>query len=75
MRELYGADEKTRAYFTLHATAEVYHSQVWRTQLEKRVTANPENAEKALAAAEDAAKALWKRWMESRRGGRSGQWP
>ena len=57
--ELYGADEKTRGYFTLHATADVYHAQVWRTQLEKRVKANPETAEKALAAAEKAAKALW----------------
>jgi len=57
--ELYGADEKTRGYFTLHATADVYHAQVWRTQLEKRVKANPETAEKALAAAEKSAKALW----------------
>jgi hypothetical protein len=32
---------------------------VWRKQLEKRVKANPETAEKALAAAERAAKALW----------------
>jgi pyrroloquinoline-quinone synthase len=60
LRELYGADEKTRAYFTLHATADVYHSQVWRKQLEKRIKANPQAAEKALAAAEGAAKALWK---------------
>jgi pyrroloquinoline-quinone synthase len=59
LRELHGADEKTRGYFTLHATADVYHAQVWRTQLEKRVKANPETAEKALAAAEKAAKALW----------------
>jgi pyrroloquinoline-quinone synthase len=61
LRELYGADAKTRGYFTLHATADVYHSQVWRTQLEKRVKSdpNPKTAEKALAAAEAAAKALW----------------
>ncbi len=59
LRELYGADEKTRFYFTLHATADVVHAQVWREQLEKRVEANPETAEKALAAAEKAAKALW----------------
>jgi pyrroloquinoline-quinone synthase len=60
LRELYGAGEKTRAYFTLHTTADVYHSQVWRKQLEKRIKANPQAAEKALAAAEGAAKALWK---------------
>src|SRR5882757_8156639 len=59
LRELYGANEKTRTYFTLHTTADVYHSQVWRKQLEKRVAANPEVAQKALAAAEAAAKALW----------------
>jgi pyrroloquinoline-quinone synthase len=59
LRELYGADEKTCGYFALHATADVYHARVWRTQLEKRVAAHPETAEKALAAAEAAARALW----------------
>jgi pyrroloquinoline-quinone synthase len=59
LRELYGADEKTRAYFTLHTTADVYHSQIWRKQLEKRIQENPEAAERALTAAESAAKALW----------------
>jgi pyrroloquinoline-quinone synthase len=59
LRELYAADEKTRAYFTLHTTADVYHSQVWRKQLETRIKANPKAAEKALTAAEAAAKALW----------------
>jgi len=59
LREFYGANEKTRGYFTLHATADVYHAQVWRKQLERRVKANPETAGKALAAAEKAAKALW----------------
>jgi len=60
LRERYGADARTRAYFTLHTTADVYHSQVWHKQLEKRIKANPKAAEKALAAAEGAAKALWK---------------
>lgn len=59
LREMYGADERTTAYFTLHTTADVYHSQVWRQQLGKRVKAHPELAGKALAAAENAAKALW----------------
>jgi pyrroloquinoline-quinone synthase len=59
LREMYGADEKTCGYFTLHATADVYHSNVWRQQLEKQLAANPEAAEKALAAGEAAAKALW----------------
>ena len=59
LRELYGADERTTRYFTLHATADVYHANVWREQLGKRVAANPATADKALAAAETAAKALW----------------
>ena len=60
LRELYGADEKTRGYFILHAQADVHHANVWRDQLEKRVQANPQTTEKALAAAETAAKALWR---------------
>jgi pyrroloquinoline-quinone synthase len=59
LREMYGADAKTCGYFTLHTTADVYHSRVWREQLGKRVEANPQAAEKALAAGEAAAKALW----------------
>ena len=59
LRGLYGASAETRKYFTLHTTADVYHSQVWRTLLEARVQANPETAERALAAAESAAKASW----------------
>lgn len=59
LRDLYGADEKTRTYFLLHTTADIHHSQIWHKQLENRVIANPETAEKALAAAESAAKALW----------------
>jgi len=60
LREMYAADEKTCGYFTLHTTADVYHSQVWRQQLAKRLQANPVAAEKALAAGENTAKALWR---------------
>ena len=60
LREMYNADEKTCGYFTLHATADVYHSRVWRNQLEKRVAANPETADAALNAAENAARMLWR---------------
>jgi pyrroloquinoline-quinone synthase len=59
LQEMYNADETTRGYFALHATADVFHSQVWRKQLEKRLETNPQMAEKALAAGENAAKALW----------------
>ena len=60
LREMYGANDKTCSYFTLHATADIYHSRVWRNQLEKCVTANPETTEAALDAAENAAKMLWR---------------
>ena len=59
LREMYGADEKTCAYFTLHTTADIYHSNVWREQLIKEVRKNPESADHALDSAERAAKALW----------------
>jgi len=59
LRALYGADDKTCGYFSLHATADLYHSRVWRAQLEKQIEAHPENADAALDAAENAARMLW----------------
>lgn len=59
LREMYGADDKTCGYFTLHTTADVYHAKVWRTQLGNRIEAHPENTEAALDAAENAARKLW----------------
>jgi pyrroloquinoline-quinone synthase len=59
LREMYGADEKTCGYFTLHSTADVHHSQIWRQQLARRLEQNPQTTELALSAAENAAKALW----------------
>ena len=58
LREMYAADEKTCGYFTLHETADIYHSQVWRQQLLKRVKANPETSEKMLDSAEKAAQSF-----------------
>ena len=60
LRDMYKADHKTCGYFSLHATADVYHSRVWKKQLEKRIGANPEAADRALDAAEAAARMLWK---------------
>jgi pyrroloquinoline-quinone synthase len=59
LRASYAADEKTCSYFTLHATADIYHANVWRELLAHRIEADPRCAETALNAAEDAAKALW----------------
>ncbi len=60
LRQWYAADDKTCGYFTLHATADVYHSNVWRKQLEKRIGTDPQTADAALAAAENAARTLWR---------------
>jgi pyrroloquinoline-quinone synthase len=59
LEHMYGADGKTRGYFTLHTTADVYHSRVWRQQLAKQLESNPQAAEKAFESGEAAAKALW----------------
>jgi pyrroloquinoline-quinone synthase len=59
LKVMYEADEKTCGYFTLHTTADVYHSRVWKNQLAKLVENNPAAAHRALNAAENAAKALW----------------
>jgi pyrroloquinoline-quinone synthase len=59
LREMYGADRETCAYFDLHTTADVYHSRVWKRQLAKAVKRNPKAAARALEAGESAAKVLW----------------
>jgi pyrroloquinoline-quinone synthase len=59
LRQMYGADDKTCGYFALHATADIHHSDVWRTQLENRIAGNPEAAHAALDTAENTANMLW----------------
>lgn len=60
LREIYSADEKTCGYFDLHKTADVYHSRVWKGQLQKLIQSDSESVERALAAGETAAQALWR---------------
>jgi pyrroloquinoline-quinone synthase len=60
LRETYGADHKTCGYFSLHATADMHHARVWREQLGKRLADNPATSEKALDAAENTSRMLWK---------------
>ncbi|MGP8259389.1 MAG: CADD family putative folate metabolism protein [Acidobacteriaceae bacterium] len=55
----YGADDATRRYFTVHRLADVHHARVWRNALAAELAAHPEQTEAALAAGEDAARALW----------------
>lgn len=59
LRVMYGADDKTCGYFSLHAEADVHHARVWRTLLEKRMKEHPEAADAALNAAENTARMLW----------------
>jgi pyrroloquinoline-quinone synthase len=59
LREMYGADDKTCRYFTLHSTADVMHSQIWKQQLARQLEQSPGAAERALISAGNAAKALW----------------
>jgi pyrroloquinoline-quinone synthase len=60
LREMYGADPKTCGYFTLHTTADVYHSNVWREQLNAAVADDEDAQQSALIAAENAARCLWR---------------
>jgi pyrroloquinoline-quinone synthase len=55
----YAADARTRRYFTVHTTADVFHAQVWREALAAELAAHPEEREVALRAGEDAARMLW----------------
>jgi len=69
LAQRYSADAKTCGYFELHQFADVEHAQVWHELLSAEVAAHPEQAEKALDAAESAAKSLWHALdgMEARR--------
>ncbi|MGH9579926.1 MAG: iron-containing redox enzyme family protein [Terriglobales bacterium] len=63
LREMYGADARSCAYFTLHQAADVEHAKVWKTQLERERAADWGGAgveEQALGAAETTARLLWR---------------
>lgn len=60
LRERYGADTKSCGYFTLHTTADVLHASVWREQLSQVVDNDEAAQERALIAAENAARCLWR---------------
>jgi pyrroloquinoline-quinone synthase len=60
LREIYGFDAAARSYFSLHATADVAHSQVWREQLDEALKRDPHAIDESIVAAKVAARALWK---------------
>jgi pyrroloquinoline-quinone synthase len=59
LKELYGADKETCAYFTLHKIADVHHSNVWRNLLEQELQGGAD-PKAMLQSAEDAAQVLWR---------------
>ena len=59
LREWYGAGDRTCAYFSLHRTADIAHSKVWRERLNRVLVEAPECATEALESGARAAKALW----------------
>ena len=59
MCDHYKADAKTCRYFTVHETADVHHAEVWKQAITKELERDPASADRALDAAETAAKALW----------------
>jgi pyrroloquinoline-quinone synthase len=60
LRKIYGLDEASCRYFTMHTAADIAHSMVWRQQLDKLVESDAKAAQASLTAAERAAKALWR---------------
>jgi pyrroloquinoline-quinone synthase len=59
LKAFYNADDNATRYFTLHKTADLEHAASWRQELARQIEAAPESSEKALHAAEQAARSLW----------------
>jgi len=60
LRDWYGADAKTCAYFVLHSTMDAHHARVWAEQIQEGLNGDASSGEAVLAAVEEAAVALWK---------------
>lgn len=60
LSEMYGADAKTRSYFTVHSVADVEHSRVWLDLLNRELERDPSQREAALDSADQAAQWLWR---------------
>ena len=59
LKQHYGADERTCAYFSLHRVADIHHSNVWRKIISALVEQDERHAEEALQGVSRAARALW----------------
>jgi len=65
LREFYGADVKTCAYFVQHSEQDVHHARVWANQIDELLSKEPapdlfSTVTELLSTVEDAATALWK---------------
>ncbi len=69
LKEHYGASETTCKYFTVHAVADIEHTQVWRDLINAEIADQPEKATAAINAAEAAAQRCGKCLMESKQNG------
>jgi len=59
LKKHYGADERTCSYFTLHQTADVFHSNVWRKMISRLIEQDEHCAAEALEGISSAARSLW----------------
>jgi pyrroloquinoline-quinone synthase len=59
LRKYYRANDETCRYFTVHASLDTVHSQLWRAELDRLLALDSAGCEGALKAAEAAAISLW----------------
>jgi pyrroloquinoline-quinone synthase len=59
LKRHYGASDSTCAYFTLHQTADIHHSNVWRKIISGLIAQGERHADEALEGVSGAARALW----------------
>ena len=60
LRDWYGADAKTCAYFDLHSTMDAHHARVWAEHILDGLSGDESSGEAVFAAVDEAAAALWK---------------
>jgi pyrroloquinoline-quinone synthase len=60
LRDWYGADAKTCAYFNQHSTQDEHHARVWAEQICDGLNASASSEQDVMAGVEEAAIALWK---------------
>jgi pyrroloquinoline-quinone synthase len=59
LKEFYGANDRACEYFALHITADVHHSNVWKSLIDGCVKQDAANITQVLDGVEQGARALW----------------